>query len=47
MPELIGLCDRLLVVREGEVAGELSGDAMTERAIMHLASGMQPQETAA
>jgi ribose transport system ATP-binding protein len=47
MPELIGVCDRLLVVREGEIAGEISGDQMTERTIMHLASGIQSQETAA
>jgi ribose transport system ATP-binding protein len=38
LPELIGVCDRVLVVREGRIAGEVSGAAMTEDNIMHLAS---------
>jgi ribose transport system ATP-binding protein len=40
LPELLGLCDRAIVIREGEVAGEVGGDAMTEEAIMRLASGI-------
>ncbi|TYC60688.1 sugar ABC transporter ATP-binding protein [Rhodobacterales bacterium] len=39
LPELIGVCDRVLVVCEGRIAGEVSGDEMTEKNIMHLASG--------
>jgi len=38
LPELIGVCDRVLVVREGEIAGEVAGDRMTEENIMYLAS---------
>ncbi|MEP2534242.1 sugar ABC transporter ATP-binding protein [Shimia sp.] len=38
LPELIGLCDRVLVVREGRISGQVSGDDMTEENIMHLAS---------
>ena len=38
LPELIGVCDRVLVVREGRINGEVSGDAMTEQNIMYLAS---------
>lgn len=38
LPELIGVCDRVLVVREGRIAGEVAGDEMTEDRIMHLAS---------
>jgi ribose transport system ATP-binding protein len=38
MPELIGVCDRVIVIREGEVSGEVAGDAMTEENIMSLAS---------
>ncbi|TDQ80479.1 monosaccharide ABC transporter ATP-binding protein (CUT2 family) [Dongia mobilis] len=38
LPELIGLCDRVLVVREGEITGEVAGDRMTENNIMYLAS---------
>ena len=30
LPELIGVCDRVLVVREGRIAGEVEGDEMTE-----------------
>lgn len=39
LPELIGLCDRVLVVHEGEIGGEVSGDSLTEEDIMHLATG--------
>lgn len=38
LPELIGLCDRVMVVREGEISGEVSGADMTEENMMHLAS---------
>ncbi|QDG76174.1 sugar ABC transporter ATP-binding protein [Labrenzia sp. PHM005] len=38
LPELIGVCDRVLVVREGRISGEVTGDQMTEENIMHLAS---------
>ncbi|MEJ6782760.1 sugar ABC transporter ATP-binding protein [Aminobacter sp. Piv2-1] len=42
MPELIGLCDRVLVVREGRIAGELAADELGEEAIIMPASGVQP-----
>ena len=38
LPELIGVCDRVLVVREGRISGEVAGEDMTEGNIMHLAS---------
>lgn len=38
LPELIGLCDRVLVIREGSISGEVRDDNMTEENIMHLAS---------
>ena len=38
LPELLGLCSRILVMREGVIAGEVSGDAIDETAIMHLAA---------
>jgi ribose transport system ATP-binding protein len=38
LPELIGVCDRVLVVREGRIAGEVTGDEMSEDRIMYLAS---------
>jgi ABC-type sugar transport system ATPase subunit len=36
--EVIGLCDRVLVLSEGRLAGELSGDDATEESIMRLAT---------
>jgi ribose transport system ATP-binding protein len=46
MPELIGLADRILVMRNGHLAGELpAGAAETE--IMHLAAADEPAEAAA
>ncbi|NMM43424.1 sugar ABC transporter ATP-binding protein [Rhodospirillaceae bacterium KN72] len=47
LPELIGLCDRVLVLREGEISGEVTGDAMTEENIMYLASIEQEREQTA
>lgn len=38
MPELIGLCDRVLVVSEGRISGELSDADLTETNIMTLAA---------
>ena len=38
MPELIGLCDRVLVVCEGRITGELAGPDLTETNIMILAA---------
>ena len=46
LPELIGVCDRVLVIREGEISGEVTGDAMTEENIMHLASISEPHRRA-
>ena len=34
MPEIIGTCDRTYVLNEGEIAGELRGEEMTQEAIM-------------
>lgn len=39
MIELIGMCDRVLVMHDGAVQGELEGDNLTEEAIMRLAIG--------
>ena len=40
MQEVIGLADRVLVMRTGEVAGTLTGDELTEDAIVRLAVGL-------
>ncbi len=34
MPELLGMCDRIYVVNEGEIAGELSRSEATQESIM-------------
>ncbi|MDY0092066.1 MAG: sugar ABC transporter ATP-binding protein [Candidatus Vecturithrix sp.] len=38
MPELLGMSDRILVMREGEIVGELHKGEATQRAILELAS---------
>jgi len=38
LPELIGLCDRVLVVREGRISGEVEDETLTEENIVRLAS---------
>jgi ribose transport system ATP-binding protein len=40
MPEVIGLASRLYVMRQGRIAGELEGEAITEEAIVRLAMGL-------
>ena len=37
--EVIGMSDRILVMHEGEIAGELSREEATQERIMHLATG--------
>ncbi|PVX81314.1 sugar ABC transporter ATP-binding protein [Paraburkholderia unamae] len=41
MPEIIGLCDRVLVMRAGRIAGELSGPAINEKSLISLAMGVK------
>ena len=38
LPEVLTLCQRVVVMREGRIQGELSGDDATEPAVMHLAT---------
>ena len=43
LPEVIGICDRVLVMREGQIEGEVggpSGKAITQENIMALAAGV-------
>nr|WP_278423075.1 sugar ABC transporter ATP-binding protein [Brucella anthropi] len=46
MPELIGICDRIVVMREGRVAGEVTGNRMTEHDIVVLATGVEAENAA-
>ncbi|MGG2019758.1 sugar ABC transporter ATP-binding protein [Pseudomonas sp. AO-1] len=44
MMEIIGMCDRVLVMREGAIAGELSGDRIQEQEMICLAMGVEHHE---
>jgi ABC-type sugar transport system ATPase subunit len=46
LPEVLRLADRVLVLREGKVAGALAGEAITQLAIMQLAVGTVAAATA-
>ena len=37
LPELLGVCDRIIVFYRGQVVGEFSGDGMNENTIAHAA----------
>jgi ribose transport system ATP-binding protein len=41
LPELINMCDRVLVLRDGEIAGELARDELSEERIAELATGVK------
>ena len=41
MPEIIGLCHRALVFRDGRIEGELQQNELTEANIMRLAAGIK------
>ncbi len=39
MPELIGMCDRIIVLHEGRITGELSRSEFDQQTIMNMAMG--------
>jgi ribose transport system ATP-binding protein len=44
LPEIVGICDRVVVMREGVTVGEVggkSGTPITEQSIMALATGVE------
>jgi ribose transport system ATP-binding protein len=41
MEEIVGVSDRVIVMHEGRITGELSGDQIEEEAIMSLATGAE------
>jgi ABC-type sugar transport system ATPase subunit len=43
MPEILGLCDRIVVMHEGRISGELTAEAATEDAIIRCAVGFEAQ----
>jgi ribose transport system ATP-binding protein len=44
LPEVIGMCDRVLVMHEGDQCGILTGSEITEENIIRLASGLYKEE---
>ena len=47
MPEIIGLSDRVLVMRQGRISGDVSGAGITEENIVRLAMGLEREEETA
>ncbi len=45
MPEIIGVCHRVLVMRSGRITGELTGDAINENEIVRYAAGLKEERT--
>jgi ABC-type sugar transport system ATPase subunit len=41
LPEVLKMCDRILVMHEGEITGELRREEATQEKIMALAMGLQ------
>lgn len=41
LPEVIGLCDRVLVMQAGRIAGQVSGADVNEQSIVRLAMGLK------
>ena len=39
MEEIIGMSDRVIVMHEGRITGELSREQLSEESVMHLATG--------
>jgi len=40
LPEIVGMSDRVIVMHEGEKSGEITGEDINEKKIIHLASGI-------
>ena len=46
MPEVIGLCTRVAIMREGRIVGMLEGDEINEQEIMRYAAGLKKKAAA-
>jgi len=42
LEEILGMSDRVLVMHQGELTGELARSELSEQAVMHLATGGEP-----
>jgi ribose transport system ATP-binding protein len=47
LPEIVGIADRVVVMREGVTTGEVAGHDITEESIMALATGVAIEKVAA
>jgi ribose transport system ATP-binding protein len=43
LPEIIGMCDRIIVLHEGKLTGQLTKAEMTQERILNLATGLENQ----
>ncbi len=41
LPEIIGLCNRVIVMRNGKIAGSVSGEQINEKNLIYLATGVE------
>ena len=46
LPEIVGMCDRVLVMKEGVITGEVTEKSINEKDIIMLASNEQTQQKA-
>ncbi|MBN9054039.1 MAG: sugar ABC transporter ATP-binding protein, partial [Rhizobiales bacterium] len=46
MPEIIGLCTRVAVMREGRIVGILEGEEISEQEIMRYSAGLKKKTAA-
>ena len=46
MEEILGMADRVLVMHDGRLSGELPRDDLSEEAVMSLATGRDRSEAA-
>ncbi|KJS50590.1 MAG: D-ribose transporter ATP-binding protein [Peptococcaceae bacterium BRH_c23] len=44
LPEILGISDRILIMNEGHVAGELSREEATQEKILHYAAGVMKEK---
>jgi rhamnose transport system ATP-binding protein len=47
LPEVLSLADRVLVMREGRLVGEFSGEQATQESVMQMAVGADRQDEVA
>jgi len=41
LEEIIGMCNRVLIMREGQITGEMEGSHLNEEEIMFYAAGVK------